>query len=174
MEPTYDGCVRVLAMSATLLAMGAPAIAQETAPSGRPGSNLVVDLNFLIGQKYLDRDDWGSKLDEQFATGLETTWSRPGWRAGVAVDAVFANAEKRSGSFSDEVILRGSTLEIAIGVRAIVPIGRVVRPFAGAGAELAQGDVQTIRRGGTDEAHGGGGTGWRRSTRAVSMRTRAG
>ena len=158
-EIEEDAGVRLFGIAATLMSFGIPAAAQEMPPSASPPSALVVDLNFLLGQKYLDRDDWGKTLDEQFATGLETTWRRPGWYAGIAIDALFANAEKRSGQFADEQVLRGSTLELAAGVRAVVPFGRI-RPYLGAGAEIAQADVQTIRRADADDAKGGGGTGW--------------
>lgn len=151
--------MRLFAFAATLMSIGIPAVAQETPPATNAPAPLMVDLNFLLGQKYLDRDHWGSKLDEQFATGLETTWRKPGWYAGVAIDALFANAENRSGQFDDEQVIRGSTLELAAGVRAVVPFGRI-RPYVGAGAEIAQGDVQTIRRADADQAEGGGGTGW--------------
>lgn len=152
----------LLAGAATLASIGIPAAAQEMPPPSRPVAPLAADLNFLLGQKYLDRDDWGPRLDEQFATGLETTWRRPGWHVGVALDAVFANAEKRTNEFTaEEVELRGSTLEVALGARAVIPVpGKRVRPYLGAGAEIAQGDVQVIRRGGADDAHGGGATGW--------------
>lgn len=129
-----------------------------------PGSALAqesfaADLNFLIGQKQLDRDDWGDDLDRQLITGAETTWRKRGWRVGVAADAMFANKEKRRGTFAEEEVTRGSTLELAVGVRAIVPFGRW-RPHAGAGIELAQADRQVLRRQEADDAAGAGGTGW--------------
>lgn len=139
------------------LAFAVPAFAQESPPSSRPAPALAADFNFLLGNKVLDRDEWGN-LNNQFVTGLESTWRKPAWRVGVAVDAVFANAEKRTGRFSEEVVTRGSTLELALGARAIVPFGRV-RPFIGAGAEIAQGDRQVIRRAESDDAAGGGATG---------------
>lgn len=142
---------------AALLAFAFPAVAQEVAPRGTPA--LAADFNFLLGTKVLDREEWGKDLSNQFLTGLETTWRKPSWHVGIAADALFANAEKRRGTFAEEEVTRGSTLELALGARAILPLRRV-RPFFGAGAEVAQGDVQVLRRGASDDAHGGGATGW--------------
>jgi len=150
--------MRALVVAASL-AFAFPALAQESPPSTRPTAKLAADFNFLLGTKVLDREEWGKDLSNQFLTGLETTWGKPSWRVGIAADALFANAEKRRGTFSEEEVTRGSTLELAVGARAILPLGRV-RPFFGAGAEIAQGDVQVLRRADSDEAHGGGATGW--------------
>ena len=139
------------------LAFAVPALAQESPPSPKSAPALAVDVNFLLGNKVLDREEWG-RQNNQFVTGLETTWRRPSWPVGVAVDAVFANAEKREGRYSEEEITRSSTLELALGARAVVPFGRL-RPFVGAGAEIAQGDRQIIRRAADDDAAGGGATG---------------
>lgn len=130
----------------------------ETAPSGREPSALIADFNLLLGEKFLDHGEWGD-LDEQFTTGMETTWRMPRWRVGIAADGLFSNAEKRRGAFAEEVITRASTLELGLGLRAIVPLGRL-RPYVGAGAALVQGDVQVIRRQDADEAAGAGGLGW--------------
>jgi hypothetical protein len=140
--------MRWLAMLIALLP--ASAFAQDT---------LVADFNFLLGNKQVDTGDWGKTLDEQFTTGLETTWRHTRWPVGIAADAMFANAEKRRNEFTqDETLTRASTLELAVGARAIVPFG-AWRPHLGAGVELAQGDVQVIRRGDADDAAGAGGTG---------------
>lgn len=140
---------------------GPAAFAQqgESPPSAREPSALVADFNFLLGQKFLDHEDWG-KLDEQLLTGLESTWRGPTWPVGIAFDAMFSNAEKRTSQFTtEETVTRASTLELGLGLRAIVPFGRI-RPYVGGGAALVQGDVQIIRRQEADEASGAGGIGY--------------
>lgn len=139
--------------------LGPAALAQhESPPSGREPSSLVADFNFLLGQKYLDHDEWGS-LDEQLLTGVETTWRLPSWRVGIAVDGLFSNAEKRRGVPPEQTVTRGSSLELGLGLRAIVPFGRI-RPHLGAGPALVQGDVQVIRPHERDDVAGAGGLGW--------------
>lgn len=148
-------------LAASTLAAPATALALdgESPPSERPVSTLVADFNFLLGQKYLNNDDWGI-LDEQLLTGLESTWRGPTWPVGVAFDGMFSNAEKRRNEFTqEETVTRASTLELGLGLRAIVPFGRV-RPYVGGGAAVAQGDIQTLRRNEADEAAGAGGIGW--------------
>ena len=148
-----------VSIAVSSLFAGSAAFAQsEMPPSGREPSILIADFNFLLGQKYLDHGDWGN-LDSQLLTGLETTWRLPSWRVGIAIDGMFSNAEKRSNEFTtEETITRASTLELALGLRAVVPFGRI-RPFVGGGGALAQGDVQIIRRGDADSAAGAGGYG---------------
>ena len=143
----------------SLLGPAAFALEGESPPSGREAPALVADFNFLLGQKYLDPDDWGT-LDEQLLTGLESTWRGPTWPVGIAFDGMFSNAEKRTSQFTtEETVTRASTLELGLGLRAIVPFGRI-RPYVAGGAALAQGDVQILRRQEADEAAGAGGIGY--------------
>lgn len=134
----------------------------SAAPSPTPRSLLVADLNFVVGEKRLEREGWGDDLDRQLATGLETTFSRANWPVGIAADLLFSNHRRRRGwRTAEERIIEGGTIEAGLGLRAVMRLrdGRV-RPFVGAGVEIAQAEYAVRRRFGPNENRGAGDFGW--------------
>lgn len=92
-----------------------------------------ANINFLLGAKYLDSDDW-ENADSHGAFGIQTTFGPNDWPVGIAIDAY------GSATTQDEVILdpsfavgrTHSTFELGVGVRKIWKSGKV-RPFVGGG-----------------------------------------
>lgn len=81
---------------------------------------------------------------------------------GLAFDVIFANHSRRRGwRTANERIIEGGTLEAALGLRSVLRLrdGRV-RPFLGAGVEIAQAEYAIRRRYDVDENRGAGDFGW--------------
>ncbi|HET8947552.1 MAG TPA: hypothetical protein VFQ07_11275 [Candidatus Polarisedimenticolia bacterium] len=94
------------------------------------------DVNFLLGFKPLDKNDWGP-VEDQGAFGAEVTFGRETWPVWIAID-YFATAavEERVpinvGGFVTSGDITGTTFELDFGLRKIW--GRKkTRPFFGAG-----------------------------------------
>jgi len=96
-------------------------------------SNVYADgpsnnVNFFLGQKTLDSDDWGD-YDNQFGYGILADFKGQNWPASIALEYI--------GSVKDKNDLTGSTSEICIGIKKIWEgIGTPIRPFVGIGPAL--------------------------------------
>jgi hypothetical protein len=104
---------------------------------------MEVNINFLLGGKGLEEDDWGESAigvdaESQVAFGIETTFGGREWPVAIALDSV--------GSMHYEDLLVVSpvpatvelvqgTQEFDFGVRKIWKPG-AVRPFVGGGLGL--------------------------------------
>jgi len=87
------------------------------------------NVNFFLGQKSLDSDDWGV-LDDQSAFGVLVDFKQDHWPVSVALDFL--------GSYDDVTQLgtkfEGGTFEFDVGVRKIWEVsGSPVRPYIGGG-----------------------------------------
>jgi opacity protein-like surface antigen len=108
----------------------------------RADSNVTGNINFSIGQKFLN-DDWKDLPGEgdrdfrdQFQLGVMFDMRPQSWPINVALD-LLGSARKDNGD-------TGSTSELALGVRKYFMEQTAVRPFVGAGVSDISG--QTSRR----------------------------
>lgn len=89
-------------------------------------------VNFFLGQKSLDSDDW-TPLDKQPEFGAVMSFGQDNWPVHIAVD-VLASADETTlyDPFAGNVTFTGSTFEVDAGVRKIWKRGRVL-PYIGGG-----------------------------------------
>jgi hypothetical protein len=125
-------------------------------------------VNFFIGQKSLDGDDW-EPIEDQLEFGAVMSFGQDKWPVHIAVDILAAADEETvfDPFGGGNVTVTGSTFEVAAGVRKIWKKGRVL-PYIGAGVcvigaavELDHGFVSVD---GSDSGVGfwaGGGLFWR-------------
>lgn len=103
------------------------------------------NINFLLGSKSLDEDDW-EPVEDHGAFGLLIDFKKKTWPISIAIDNIGSAAEEDEGSNE----INGSTSELDIGIRKIwEPAGRKIRPFVGGGlalisAELSSKDTNTF------------------------------
>ena len=97
------------------------------------------NVNFFLGQKSLDSDDWGA-ADEQGEFGVLVDWKQRSWPVSIAIDIlVSADEVTESG-----VIIDAITSEINGGVRKIWEVtDSSVRPYVGGGLALISADLET-------------------------------
>ena len=116
--------VLLLTIAGALSALSAPC----------PGE---TNLNFVLGGKTLDADDWPLG-DDQGEIAFLSTFGPERWPVQVAIDIVGSGSTESSFSVTAPGLeIRGedltqSTLEIDVGVRKIWETGRA-RPFVGGG-----------------------------------------
>jgi len=92
-------------------------------------------VNFFIGQKSLDSDDW-DPVDDQLEFGAVMSFGQDDWPVHIAVDVLASAAEETVfDPFLGDVTVTGSTFEIAGGVRKIWGKG-MFRPYLGAGVAV--------------------------------------
>ena len=101
-------------------------------------SDWSGNVNFLLGTKSLDSNDWGS-LDEQAAFGILVDFKQKNWPISMAIDLL--------GSYDEETIsgtkFEGSTSEFDIGIRKIWEVsGSSIRPFIGGGIAFIRGEIK--------------------------------
>lgn len=97
------------------------------------------NVNFILGTKTLDSDDWGP-FDEQAAFGVLLDFKQETWPISIAIDIL--------GSLDRETELGievdGSTSEFDIGIRKIWEVsGSTIRPFIGGGLAFITAKFET-------------------------------
>ena len=111
--------------------------------AGSSAAYAETNLNFVLGGKFLDSDDWPVG-DAQGALAFLSTFGPESWPVQVAIDVVGSGSAEDSFNISRPGIeIRGeeivqSTLELDVGVRKIWRVGRA-RPFAGGGLAVIWG-----------------------------------
>ena len=87
------------------------------------------NVNFFLGQKTLDEDDW-TPLDKQAEFGVLVDFKQQSWPVSIAIDFLGSiDVETESG-----IDLEGSTTEFDVGVRKIWEVaGSSLRPYIGGG-----------------------------------------
>jgi hypothetical protein len=95
-----------------------------------------ANINFLLGAKYLDENDWGD-ASEQGAFGIQTTFGPSDWPVGIAIDAFGSAWHDEVHLFSEDISLDlvRVTAELDVGVRRIWKAGKA-RPFIGGGLAI--------------------------------------
>lgn len=102
-----------------------------------------TNLNFVLGKKFLDTEDWPTD-DDQGALAFLSTFGPESWPVQMAIDVLVSAASEDSFRISRPGIeIRGeeitqSTLELDLGVRKIWRTGRA-RPFVGGGLAVIWG-----------------------------------
>jgi hypothetical protein len=103
-----------------------------------PPSLAAGNVNFILGQKMLDKDDW-DPLEDQPEFGAQITVGGADWPVHIAIDVI--------GSLDEETVfgedVTGSTVEVAPGVRKIWGKNKT-HPFVGGGIALVQGEVEVF------------------------------
>jgi len=105
-----------------------------------------TNLNFVLGGKFLDADDWPVG-DSQGALAFLSTFGPRSWPVQVAIDVVGSGTAEDSFNISrpgieihgEEVVQ--STFEIDVGVRKIWRVGNA-RPFVGGGLAIIWGQQE--------------------------------
>ena len=115
-----------------LAGIGDPAIARADSKG---------DVNFIIGAKSLDRNDW-NPVEDQGEFGAEVTWGGSHWPIAFATDLVASS----HGADLLGIRINGQTSELAFGLRKIWEAG-AARPYIGGGvakiaAQLEQAGVK--------------------------------
>jgi len=108
------------------------AIAAVLAATGDAKALYHGDLNLFVGQLWLTNGDW-SPVDEQPEIGLKLNFGEERVPVHFAIDLF---ASRKTVSPTDpvaDVIVKGATHEVAIGVRKVWD-QNVTRPHLGAGA----------------------------------------
>ena len=116
--------IRIAAFACTCLLLVVPA-----AQAG-----MEVNINFAIGGKSLDEDDWGD-ADGQGLFGVATTFGKPDWPVAIALDYLGSGKSESVLVLQPviaEVDLFQVTTEFDAGVRKIWKAGKA-RPFVGGG-----------------------------------------
>ena len=96
------------------------------------------NLNFFLGQKTLDSEDWDF-LDKQPEFGVLVDFKQQDWPVSIAIDFLgSADDGTESGVF-----VEGQTSEINLGVRKIWGVaGSSIRPYIGGGLALINAEIK--------------------------------
>jgi hypothetical protein len=106
-------------------------------------ADAETNLNFVLGGKFLDSDDWPVG-DSQGALSFLSTFGSEDWPVQVAIDVLGSATSEDSFNISRPGIeIRGeeitqSTVELDVGVRKIWRAGKA-RPFVGGGLAIIWG-----------------------------------
>lgn len=121
--------------------------------------NWTGNLNFFIGAKVLDEDDW-SPIEEQTEFGILLDFKKDHWPVSIAIDVLhswddaFVHDPFTGSSFKFE----GNTTEINLGLRKIWDHFPIIRPYIGGGLAIinaeAKGSVLGIRVSDDDTSSG--------------------
>jgi hypothetical protein len=155
--PTRPAIAIRFALALSILLLAAPATAAFAGG----------DVNFLLGMKPLDKDEW-DPVESQGAFGAEVTFGKETWPVWIAVD-YFATAavEERVpinvGGFVTSGDITGTTFEFDFGIRKIWGKNRT-RPFLGGGVGVVGATYDADVTDDSDETAAvwaGGGVFWR-------------
>jgi hypothetical protein len=97
-------------------------------------AGMEVNINFVLGVKGLDKDDW-EESDTQGLFVVQTTFGAPHWPVAIALDSLGSeHSEDRliSSPVLAKVELSRATTEFNAGVRKIWKTGKA-RPYVGGG-----------------------------------------
>lgn len=137
-------------------------------PATARAGDWTGNVNFLLGQKQMDKNDW-EPVEDQSEFGAEVTWGKEDWPIQIATD-VFSSSDDQSGvdplvgAFDLEV----KTSELGIGVRKVWE-KKKVRPYVGGGLAYVgvsiDANTEVLGTGSADDsalgAWAGGGIFWR-------------
>ncbi len=112
-------------------------------------ASAETNLNFVLGGKFLDSDDWPSG-DPQGSLAFLSTFGPDSWPVQVAIDVLGSATSEDSFNISgpgfevkgEELVQ--STFEFDVGVRKIWRSGRA-RPFVGGGLAFIWGQQERAR-----------------------------
>ena len=106
-----------------------------------PPAHAETNINFLLGRKFLDKDDWPVG-DNQGTFAIQSTFGPKKWPVSIAIDAVGSGHFEEGHKLGDNIKLSQdlvqSTFELDVGVRKIWQVGKA-RPFVGGGLAIISG-----------------------------------
>jgi hypothetical protein len=118
--------------------------------TGTGAAEAETNLNFVLGQKHLDSDDWPTG-DAQGSLSFLSTFGSRSWPVQVAIDVLASGSTESSFEISrpgfeitGDDVAQG-TFELDVGVRKIWRTGRA-RPFVGGGLAVIWGGQERARR----------------------------
>jgi len=142
------------------IVVGSLLLLAVTASPGLAGMDYQV--NFLLGQKMLEKDDW-APLEDQAEFGVSSTFGGPEWPVHIALDLLgSADDTNDFGATVD-----ASTSEFDVGIRKIWGKNKVM-PFVGGGAAFVTGRLEVLGISVDDSSLGAwidGGVFWRLGSR---------
>lgn len=104
-------------------------------------ANAGGHVNFFLGQKSLESDDW-EPIEDQFGFGAVMSFGQDAWPVHIAVDVLSSVGEE---DVSDPILgnftITGATFEVDTGVRKIWSKGNVF-PYVGAGVGIFAAGVE--------------------------------
>jgi hypothetical protein len=84
------------------------------APTVSLAGDFAGHVNFLVGQKALEKNDW-LPLEQQVEVGVEGTWGREGWPVWIATD--FYRSQDSARVLGSKV--EAETRELGVGIRRV-------------------------------------------------------
>ena len=106
-----------------------------------PAAVAETNINFLLGAKFLEEDDWPLG-DSQGMFAIQTTFGPKKWPVSIAIDAVGSGHVEEGLKLGDNIQLTQdlvqNTSELDLGVRKIWQVGKA-RPFVGGGLAIVSG-----------------------------------
>ena len=111
---------------------------------GQDQGEWTGNINVLIGQKWLDKEDW-EPVDKLFQIGVQTDFRPVEWPVSIAADLVHGWAEETVDMFVYDPYLGYMTVpfnmeatgtEVHLGIRYIYEELQYLRPFIGVGPAL--------------------------------------
>jgi len=110
-------------------------------------AEMEYDVNFILGVKMLEEDDW-APVEDQSEFAVSSTFGGVDWPVHIALDLVASADDNEDFGFKIE----GSTLELDVGARKIW--GKKTRPFIGGGLALINGEFEAFTLSDDDDALG--------------------
>lgn len=97
------------------------------------------NLNFLLGQKKLDKDDW-EPFEKQAEFGILVDFKQKEWPLSIAIDLLGSSDEEPILGFDVEA----RTSELDIGVRKVWEVsGATIKPFVGGGLAFISAELES-------------------------------
>lgn len=128
---------------------GVVLLALVAEPSGAVAHDWTGNVNFTLGGKSLDKDDW-DPVEDQGEFGIEVDFRQPSWPVNIAFALTGSNVTE------DDIIIEGysveeegSTSELRFGLRKIWEPTPSMRPFLGGGLAFIGAELEGRAPGGT-------------------------
>ena len=103
----------------------------------RAAQEWTGNINFTLGAKALDDDDW-EPVEDQGEFGINVDFRQKDWPVNIAVALIGAGAEDTYEGMDVESV----TSELRFGVKKIWAPNETMRPFLGGGLALVTGDLE--------------------------------
>ncbi len=105
---------------------------------GAHADQSTGNVNFFLGQKSLESDDW-APVEDHGSFGVLVDFANANWPVNFAVDFLGSYGEETVGP----VKLEGTTSEINLGLRKIWNVGGTsMRPYIGGGIAFVRGEFK--------------------------------
>jgi hypothetical protein len=122
-------------------------------------NQMEGNLNFTLGAKVLDKDDW-EPAHEHGAIGLHYDFRNVDWPISIALGLIYSRGDGNIFLFNDVYKVELDTLEIRAGIRKIWEPTSTMRPFVGGGFAAIRADLEVSDRYGNSVGIDDWGYGW--------------